>query len=130
MDRSRRRGAEGVRESGHGAAGNGYLVVRPGKADGFWTTIVFRYELYRWNGPDSLDYVLLRDTPWFPSMASDAPFPSRKERERQFYPPLFNHPVKDAHGWAWTCSRVPDQDWEPGIPPTRRTSGPPGPSTP
>lgn len=90
--------------------------VTAGWPDGFWTAPVLRYELYRWQPPDSLELAVVREVGWFPPFPSDGEYPTREQRQREPYPPMVGHLHQDRSGLVWSYTWIPGRSWEPDIP--------------
>lgn len=84
-------------------------VVSGHATGGFWSGSVWRYELYRWQGPDSLIQTVTREVDWFPPGGQLSPEIYVSEPP----PPQLMHITVDDRGWVWTYSWVPDQNWSP-----------------
>ncbi|HKJ02301.1 MAG TPA: hypothetical protein VJ997_07595 [Longimicrobiales bacterium] len=84
-------------------------VVGAHSTGGFWTGSVWRYELYRWQSPDSLVQTVTRRVGWFPPDGRLSPEMYVSDPP----PPQLMHIAVDDGGRVWTYSWVPDRNWAP-----------------
>ena len=84
-------------------------VVSSHPTGGFWTGSVWKYELFRWQNPDSLVQTVTREVDWFPPGGEWSPELYASEPP----PPQLMHVTVDERGMVWTYSWVPDANWQP-----------------
>lgn len=91
-------------------------IVAPTASGGYWTGLLWTYEMHRWASPAERDLTVVREADWFEPIAPQSPDELAQWSVTKPPPHRLLHLNESSDGLLWAYTVVPDRRWEAGQP--------------